>query len=73
MAIPFGVTRFLDGYLARDFIYEEKTHEELADMIGSSRETVTRALTRFKKDKLIEIHGVSVLILSPEKLEMLTA
>jgi CRP/FNR family transcriptional regulator len=49
------------------------THEELADMIGSSRETVTRALTRFKKDKLIEIHGVSVLILSPEKLEMLTA
>jgi len=32
MAIPFGVTRFLDGYLARDFIYEEKTHEELADM-----------------------------------------
>jgi CRP/FNR family transcriptional regulator, cyclic AMP receptor protein len=49
------------------------THEELADMIGSSRETVTRALNRFKKDRLIEIHGVSVLILSPEKLEMLTA
>jgi CRP/FNR family cyclic AMP-dependent transcriptional regulator len=49
------------------------THEELADMIGSSRETVTRALNRFKKEKLIEIHGVSVLILSPEKLELLTA
>jgi CRP/FNR family transcriptional regulator, cyclic AMP receptor protein len=49
------------------------THEELADMIGSSRETVTRALNRFKKEKLIEIHGVSVLILAPEKLESLTA
>lgn len=49
------------------------THEELADMIGSSRETVTRALNRFKKEKLIEIRGVSVLILSPEKLEKLTA
>jgi len=49
------------------------THEELADMIGSSRETVTRALNRFKREKLIEIRGVSVLILSPEKLETLTA
>lgn len=49
------------------------THEELADMIGTSRETVTRALNRFRKDRLIEIHGVSVLILSPEKLEILTA
>jgi CRP/FNR family transcriptional regulator len=49
------------------------THEELAGMIGSSRETVTRALKRFKKENLIEIHGVSVRILAPEKLEMLTA
>jgi CRP/FNR family transcriptional regulator len=49
------------------------THEELADMIGSTRETVTRALSRFKKEGIIEIHGVSILILSPEKLEMLTA
>ena len=49
------------------------THEELANMIGSSRETVTRALNRFKKEKLIEIRGVSVLILSPEKLESLAA
>jgi CRP/FNR family transcriptional regulator len=42
-------------------------------MIGSTRETVTRALSRFKKEGIIEIHGVSILILSPEKLEMLTA
>jgi CRP/FNR family transcriptional regulator len=49
------------------------THEELADMIGSTRETVTRALSRFKKERIIEIHGVSILILAPEKLEMLTA
>jgi CRP/FNR family transcriptional regulator len=49
------------------------THEELAGMIGASRETVTRALNRFKKEKLIEIRGVSVLILAPEKLESLAA
>ena len=49
------------------------SHEELASMIGSSRETVTRALNHFKKEKLIEIRGVSILILSPEKLEDLAA
>jgi CRP/FNR family transcriptional regulator, cyclic AMP receptor protein len=49
------------------------THEELANMIGTSRETVTRALNRFRRDGLIEIRGVSVLITSPEKLERFTS
>jgi len=49
------------------------THEELASMVGSSRETVTRMLSRFKREKLIEIRGASVLILSPERLELLAA
>ena len=49
------------------------THEELANLIGSSRETVTRMLSRFKKDKLIEIHGATMLILAPDKLEQLAA
>jgi CRP/FNR family transcriptional regulator, cyclic AMP receptor protein len=41
--------------------------------VGSSRETVTRMLGRFKKEKLIQMHGSSILILSPEKLEQLSA
>lgn len=49
------------------------THEELASMVGSSRETITRTLSRFKRDKLIEIHGSSISILAPEKLEQLSA
>ena len=48
------------------------THEELAHLIGSSRETVTRMLGRFKREKLIQIHGATILILSPEKLEQLS-
>ena len=48
------------------------THEELANMVGSSRETVTRMLSRFKKDKLIQVRGNSVLILAPEKLRALS-
>lgn len=48
------------------------THEELANMIGSSRETVTRTLGRFKREKLIQIRGASVLVLSPATLEHLS-
>jgi CRP/FNR family cyclic AMP-dependent transcriptional regulator len=49
------------------------THEEIAGMIGSSRETVTRTLNRFKRDRLIEIRGASIFLLAPEKLQQLTA
>jgi CRP/FNR family transcriptional regulator, cyclic AMP receptor protein len=48
------------------------THEELANLVGSSRETVTRMLGRFKRQKLIQMRGASILILSPEKLELLS-
>jgi CRP/FNR family cyclic AMP-dependent transcriptional regulator len=47
------------------------THEELANMVGSSRETVTRMLSRFKKEELIQMRGSSILILAPESLERL--
>lgn len=47
------------------------THEELANMVGSSRETVTRMLTRFKKEELIQMRGASILILAPELLKRL--
>jgi CRP/FNR family transcriptional regulator, cyclic AMP receptor protein len=45
------------------------THEELGNMSGTSRETVTRLLGRFQKDKLIEIHGATIRILAPQKFE----
>ncbi|MFP5232039.1 MAG: Crp/Fnr family transcriptional regulator [Acidobacteriota bacterium] len=47
------------------------THEELANLAGTSRETVTRALGRFQKEGLIEIHGSSFRVLSPLGLESL--
>jgi CRP/FNR family cyclic AMP-dependent transcriptional regulator len=49
------------------------THEELANLVGSSRETITRMLGRFKREKLIQIRGSSVLIVAPEKLQLLAA
>ncbi len=47
------------------------THEELANLVGTSRETVTRTLTRFKKESLIQMKGSSILIIAPELLEQL--
>lgn len=49
------------------------THEELGNLVGSSRETVTRMLGRFKKEHLIQMRGSSILIVSPELLERLSA
>ncbi|MGE5205424.1 MAG: Crp/Fnr family transcriptional regulator [Chlamydiota bacterium] len=38
------------------------THEEMAQMIGSSRETVTRMLARFRAKNYIEVHGSTLVI-----------
>jgi CRP/FNR family transcriptional regulator, cyclic AMP receptor protein len=48
------------------------THEELASMAGTSRETVTRLLNQFERDHLIRRHGSSLVILSPDQLNHLT-
>jgi CRP/FNR family transcriptional regulator, cyclic AMP receptor protein len=38
------------------------THEEIAEMIGASRETVTRLLTVFKKKDFLQIKGSTLII-----------
>ncbi len=38
------------------------THEEIAQMIGASRETVTRLFTDFKKKQLLQIKGSTLVI-----------
>jgi CRP/FNR family transcriptional regulator len=45
------------------------THEEIAALAGTTRETITRTLRRFQNDDLIRIAGYSILILSPGGLE----
>ncbi len=49
------------------------THEEIANMAGTSRETVTRLLSQFRRDHWIAIKGSSMTIVMPEQLEQLTA
>ena len=48
-------------------------HEEMAQMIGSSRETVTRLLGDLKKRELIELDGSTLVIRDRSALEALAA
>ncbi len=45
------------------------THEEIAQMIGSSRETVTRLLADFRKKQLLQVMGSTLVIKNKAALE----
>lgn len=47
------------------------TQEEIAGMTGTTRETVSRVLHQFQKDKLISIKGAFLTVLQPKALEQL--
>jgi CRP/FNR family cyclic AMP-dependent transcriptional regulator len=49
------------------------THEEIAQMIGSSRETVTRLLSELKKKELIRLKGSTLVIRNRTALEAMAA
>ena len=48
------------------------THEEIAQMIGASRETVTRLFADFKKKQLLQIKGSTLIVRNKAELESLT-
>jgi CRP/FNR family transcriptional regulator len=47
------------------------THEEIAQMVGTTRETVTRLLNDFKRRKIIEVKGSTLLVTKKDELENL--
>jgi len=49
------------------------THEELAQLIGCSRESVTRTLSDFKKQHLLELSGSTLLVWNRPALQELAA
>lgn len=49
------------------------THEEMAQMIGASRETVTRLLGDLKKKELIRVDGSTLVIRDRPALELMAA
>jgi CRP/FNR family cyclic AMP-dependent transcriptional regulator len=54
---------------ARGIIINLKiTHQELAEMVGTSRETVTRTLARLQKKAIILIEQRRIVVLDPKRL-----
>jgi CRP/FNR family transcriptional regulator len=47
------------------------THEEIGQLIGASRETVTRLFSEFKHERFIEVRGTSLLLNDRRALEAL--
>jgi CRP-like cAMP-binding protein len=47
------------------------THQDLGEMLGTYRETITQTLNDFKSEGLIEIGRKHISLLEPEKLESL--
>ena len=63
MAGRFG-TR--DGGVLR--VTHDLTQEEIAQLVGASRETVNKALADFASRGWIRLDGKSIIILDPERL-----
>jgi len=49
------------------------THEEIAQMIGTTRETVTRLLSDFKRKKLITVKGSSLFVVAKEQMQAMVS
>jgi CRP/FNR family transcriptional regulator len=49
------------------------SHGDLGNLVGCSRETVTRTLGEFRRRKLIAINGASIHIPFPERLGRIAA
>lgn len=47
------------------------THQDLGEMLGTYRETITQTLNEFKADGLVEIGRKKIILLDKERLEML--
>ena len=54
-------------------IHNTFTHQQIAEMIGSSRETVTRVLREMRERDLVTLKGADLCIHSPAKLTMVAA
>ena len=79
-SVPERLARFLldwssDGTVCEGAVRVKLTltHEEMGELIGTTRESVTRALSEFKKQRFIEVNGATLLLKNKPALESLAA
>jgi CRP/FNR family transcriptional regulator len=73
---PKRLARFFLGWSAHhaqghDRLQIVLTHEEIGEMIGTTRETVTRLVTAFKKQHLLRVRGATIDICNRAALQIL--
>ena len=68
LLLSWGNGREREGGTSEIRIKSSLTHEEIAQMIGSSRETVTRLLSELKKKEMIRLEGSTLVILQSQSL-----
>lgn len=56
-----------------EYFHLRLTHEEISQLIGSSRETVTRILSELKRKQLVRVKGARVTLLKRDALEQLAS
>jgi CRP/FNR family transcriptional regulator len=49
------------------------THQEIGELIGTTRESVTRAISEFKKQRFLEVNGATLVLRNKSALESLAA
>jgi CRP/FNR family cyclic AMP-dependent transcriptional regulator len=49
------------------------THQEIAEMVGSRRETVTRSMSQLRQEGIIALNGRQITLLRQERLEEMVA
>ena len=67
-----GSNAMATHYVDSDGHVMEKV-DEIAELIGTSRETVTRTLSEFKKQRAIELNGSTLVLRNKPALESLVA
>lgn len=60
-----------DGAKVQPEFHLALTHETVAAMLGSSRESITRVLNMFRRKGLISVHGTKITILRKHALELM--
>ena len=73
LILSWSTVRGREGSPSEVRIRSSLTHEEIAQMIGSSRETVTRLLSELRKKELIRLEGSTLVIRNRTALEALAA
>lgn len=63
---------FSDEVFQSDDFTVPLTRQELAELIGTTKESLIRTLNEFKNDRIIDLDGRRIKILSPELITMLS-